>query len=139
MSWIEKIGGASGPATRKQLRSFGLLVGGIFLLIGLWPIVRGSQPRTWATILGIVLIGPGLVAPQILAPAYTVWMGIAHVLGWINARIIMSIVYFIVFTPIAIFLRVMHKTPIRLGFDRSLSTYRVNREARLSSHMKNQF
>ena len=139
MYGIEKIGAGSVPATRKQLRSFGLLVGGIFLLIGLWPIVRASPPRNWATILGIALAGPGLVAPQILAPAHKVWMGIAHVLGWINARIIMSIVYFILFTPIAIFLRFMNKTPIRLGFDKSLSTYRVNREARLSSHMKNQF
>jgi len=139
LSWIEKIGAASVPATRKQLRSFGFLVGGIFLLIGLWPIVRASPPRNWATILGIALAGPGVVAPQILAPAHNVWIGIAHVLGWINARIIMSIVYFILFTPIAIFLRIMNKTPIRLGFDKSLSTYRVNREARLSSHLKNQF
>jgi hypothetical protein len=121
------------------LRSFGLLVGGIFALIGLWPIVRGLQPRIWAIVLGTLLILPGLVAPRALAPAYTVWMGIAYVLGWINSRIIMAVVFFVVFTPVAVFLKLMKKTPIQLGFDKTVNSYRVIREPRLNSHMKNQF
>ena len=57
--------------TRQQLRSFGLLVGGIFGLIGLWPMVwRHQSPRLWAVALAVLLIVPGLVAPRILAPAY---------------------------------------------------------------------
>ena len=37
--------------TSKQLRSFGLLVGGIFALIGLWPLIwRGEGLRLWAMI-----------------------------------------------------------------------------------------
>jgi hypothetical protein len=127
-------------ASPQQLRSFGLLVGGIFALTGIWPaVVRGLQPRLWAIVLGSLLILPGLVAPRVLRPAHKLWMGIAHVLGWINSRIIMAVVFFVVFTPVAFFLRLMKKSPIRLGFDKTANSYRVIRQSRLSSHMKNQF
>ena len=50
--------------TRGQLRSFGLLVGGIFGLIGLWPMVwRHQSPRLWAVTLAVILVLPALVAP----------------------------------------------------------------------------
>ena len=36
-------------ATRKELRQFGLLVGAVFTVIGLWPLVfRGEPLRLWA-------------------------------------------------------------------------------------------
>ena len=64
--------------TRGQLRSFGLLVGGIFGLIGLWPMVwRHQSVRLWAVTLAVALIVPALVAPRILAPAYRLWMKLA--------------------------------------------------------------
>ena len=140
MSWIEKLAGTHEPASQKQLRSFGLIVGTIFLLIGLWPaVMRASQARTWAVILGVALLIPGIALPQILRPAYRVWMVIGFALGWVNSRIIMGIVFFMVITPVAGVLRILKKVPINLGFDKTQNTYRVNREARASSHMKNQF
>ncbi len=88
----------------KQLRSFGLLVGGIFLVIGLWPLVfRGEPFRVWACVLACVLILPALVWPRSLGPIYRGWMAIGAVLGWINTRIILSLIFYVIFTPIGFF------------------------------------
>jgi hypothetical protein len=52
----------------KQLRSFGLLVEGIFAAIGLWPaVLRGQPPRLWVLILAALLIAPALVFPSSLS------------------------------------------------------------------------
>jgi Saxitoxin biosynthesis operon protein SxtJ len=124
----------------KALRSFGLIVGGIFGVIGLWPlVVRSASPRLWALALGILLVGPALVAPRVLAPAHRLWMGLAELLGWINTRIVLSIVFFAVITPMGAVMRLLGKDPMRRGFERTASTYRVNRTARQPSHMLRQF
>jgi hypothetical protein len=124
----------------KALRSFGLIVGGIFGAIGLWPlVVRGQSPRAWALALGILLVGPALVAPRVLAPAHRAWMGLGEVLGWINTRILLSLVFFAVITPMGVVMRLLGKDPMRRGFERELPTYRVNRTARPPSHMLRQF
>ena len=77
--------------TRKDLRSFGLLVGGVFAVIGFWPLIRrGEDYRTWALALAVLLIAPALVFPVALKPIHKVWMKLGHVLGWINTRILLG-------------------------------------------------
>ena len=65
---------------KKQLRSFGLLVGGIFAVIGLWPLVfRGEDPHPWALGLTGLLVLPALLYPRVLGPVHRVWMAIGQV------------------------------------------------------------
>ncbi|HEU5408330.1 MAG TPA: SxtJ family membrane protein, partial [Nitrospira sp.] len=86
----------SQPPTTKDLRQFGLLVGGVFAVIGLWPIVfRGESPRLWAMILGGLLIALGAIAPQSLKQVHGGWMKIGHILGAINTKIILGIIYYL--------------------------------------------
>ena len=55
-------------ATRKELRQFGLLVGAVFTVIGLWPLVfRGEPLRLWAIGIGGLLIVFGGMLPHVLA------------------------------------------------------------------------
>ena len=90
--------------TPKQLRSFGLMVGGIFGAIALWPlVVRGEDIRLWALLLAVCLIVPAAVFPLSLAWPYKGWMLIGLVLAWINTRIILGVVFYLVVTPIGLF------------------------------------
>jgi hypothetical protein len=125
----------------EQLRSFGLLVGGVFLVIGLWPLIfRGESFRIWAGVLAGGLILPGLVFPRSLGPIYRGWMAIGAVLGWINTRIILSIIFYVMFTPIGFFRRVVLKRDaLQRTLDPDAQTYRVVREPRPSSHLQRQF
>jgi hypothetical protein len=126
--------------TNHQLRSFGLIVGGVFLVIGAWPYFwRAQPPRSWALVLSGLLILPGLAWPAVLHKPYGLWMGLAHVLGWINTKIILTLMFYTVFTPAAFIMRLIGKDPMNRGFDAAATTYRVLRQPRAGSHMKNQF
>ena len=127
-------------ATPKQLRSFGLLVGGIFALIGLWPVIwRGQDMRLWAVIIAGILIIPALVRPGCLRLVYRGWMTLGEALGWINTRIILSAIFFVVFTPLGLWMRWRGRNSIRRGWESDVSTYREVRQPRPGSHMQHQF
>ena len=127
-------------ATRKELRQFGLLVGAIFTVIGLWPLVfRGEPLRLWAVGIGGLLIACGGILPQLLTPIHTGWMWVGHILGWINTRILLGIVFYALLTPMGLVFRLMGKDTMRQAFAESSTTYRVVRSPRPHSHMKHQF
>jgi Saxitoxin biosynthesis operon protein SxtJ len=124
----------------KELRNFGLLIGAIFNLIGLWPlVVRGEQPRLWTVVVGSMLIILGLLIPRWLTPVHRGWMWVGHVLGWINTRILLSLVFYGLITPIGLVFRMLGKDTMRQAFSDTSATYRVNRQSRPRSHMKFQF
>ena len=127
------------PST-KELRSFGLLVGGVFSVIGLWPMLLHGEPfRLWAVIVGGLLMMFGGLLPRVLAPVHQGWMWIGHVLGWINTRILLGVVFYGLVTPIGIVFRLMGKDTMRQAFSETSPTYRVMRQPRPRSHMKYQF
>ena len=124
----------------KELRNFGLLVGGIFSVIGVWPmVVRGEQIRLWALSVGSVMIILGVLAPRWLGLIHSGWMWVGHVLGWINTRILLSLIFYGLITPIGIVFRMLGKDTMRPAFLDTSSTYRVNRQPRPRTHMKFQF
>ena len=127
-------------ATPKDLRNFGLLVGGVFTVIGIWPMLFHSlAPRWWALLPGILLIAFGLIWPTALAFVYRGWMAVGLVLGWINTRIILGIIFYGLMTPFGLFMRVRGKDLMRKLFVQDAETYRVNRSARPADHLKRQF
>ena len=130
----------STSSDRNDLRSFGLLVGGVFSVIGLWPILfRGDPPRWWALALGGTLIVLGLALPVVLKPVYRIWMKVGHVLGWVNTRIILGIIFYGLFTPMGLIRRALGKDAMRRALVQDTDTYRVTRTRRPPSHVKHQF
>ncbi|MDF0643640.1 MAG: SxtJ family membrane protein [Nitrospira sp.] len=126
--------------TRATLRQFGLLMGGIFFLIGLFPFVWRQDPvRVWAVGLGTLLLTTGLTAPGLLRGPYRGWMFIGHILGWVNTRIILSVLFYGIITPMGMIMKFTGRDPMRRGFDQNVPTYRVTRQARPATHMKNMF
>jgi Saxitoxin biosynthesis operon protein SxtJ len=126
--------------TSKELRQFGLVVGTVFTVIGLWPLVfRGEPFRLWALIVGGLLLLFGAVLPSVLAPIHRGWMWVGQVLGWINTRILLGIVFYGLVTPIGLGMRLMGKDPMRKRGSDAATTYRVVRTPRPRAHMKYQF
>lgn len=128
------------PPTPKDLRNFGLIVGGIFGVIALWPMVfRGEDVRMWAIAASVALLIPAVVAPSILEPVHVVWMKVGHVLGWINTRILLGIVFYAIVTPLGLLSRMLGKDHMNLRLKEPVDTYRRIKEPRPATHMKNPF
>jgi len=124
---------------RKQLRSFGLLVGGIFAAIGLAPAIgRGGSPRLWALVLGAGLVLPALFIPGSLRPVRRLWMVLGDALGWVNTRLVLGAIFFGLITPMGLIMRLSRKDPLRRTFDAEAETYRVGRQPRSRTHLTRQ-
>jgi Saxitoxin biosynthesis operon protein SxtJ len=124
----------------KQLRSFGLTVGGIFAVIGFWPLfLRGEDVRWWAVILAGLLMVPALVFPRSLSWIYKWWMALGHIMGWINTRIILGVVFYLVVTPIGRIRRLFGKDPMGREIRTDINSYRIIRKPRPASHLRRQY
>lgn len=125
---------------RRRLRDFGLLVGGILTVIGLYPLILSNgEPRIWALAAAVLLGVPAVVKPSLLQPFYRVWMFAGHLLGWVNTRIILAVLYYLMFMPVGFLMRRFSGDPLRRKRDPEADTYRVVRGPRPASHMKRQF
>jgi polyferredoxin len=123
----------------KELRSFGLLVGGIFALVGFWPILFGRGIRLWAIIPAGILLVLGCLLPTSLRFVYKMWMLLGHALGWVNTRIILSVVFYGMFCPMGFIMRLRGKDPMRRRYEPESKSYRVLSSPRPGSHMLRQF
>jgi predicted membrane metal-binding protein len=127
----------------KGYRDFALTTGGIVAgLFGLffpwlldrplptWPLVNFgiSTPLAWLSwpwIFFIVLSIWGLIAPMSLRPVYTGWMKFGLMLSKITTPIIMGIVFYAVFAPMGLVMRLFGKDSMARKLDESAATYRV--------------
>lgn len=124
---------------KKGLREFGLVTGGIVAgLFGLLlPLLFRHSLPSWPWIVATILVSLALLSPRSLAPVYQIWMRIGLVLGFINTRIILSIMFYGVFAPMGMMMRVLFKRdPMNREVKRNLATYRITSLDRPSKSME---
>jgi hypothetical protein len=126
--------------TTKQLRSFGWLMGGLFLVIGLWPlVVQGAELRVWsagvAGLWGAMAVG----WPRGLTPLYQGWMWFAEKLGWFNTRVLLGVIYYVLVTPLSLVMRMLGKKPLQCSFDQQRPSYREAKAVRTADHVRKPF
>lgn len=111
---------------RKGLREFGLVTGGIVAgLFGLFfPWLLERAWPLWPWIVFGVLGAWGLIAPMSLRPVYRTWMRFGLLLSRVMTPLIMSIVFFVVITPVALVLKVFGKDAMARKFS-DADSYRV--------------
>jgi hypothetical protein len=115
--------------TPKKLREFGFLTGAIFVLLFglLLPLLKKRPLPLWPWGVALVLWPQAIFTPHTLDPFYKVWMKVGHALGWVNSRIILSIFFYLIVTPIGFFMRLTGKNPLERGkTDIQEKSYRIN-------------
>ena len=112
----------------RELRRFGLTVGGAFAALGLFSWWRGHEyPPMVLGALAVGLIVPGLLVPRALGPVHRRWMHAAMVIGEFNSRVILGVFYYLVMAPVG-FVRRLFGDPLNRGLgDRTTSVW-VKRE-----------
>ena len=115
---------------KKQLREFGLTIGIILCLLGGIVLWRGKQTYPYLFSIGGIFIITGIVIPFILKPLQKVWMGFSIILGFFMSRIIMTILFYLVLTPIGIIMRVLGKDILDQKIDKNKASYWHARDAK---------
>lgn len=98
----------------RSEREFGLVVGGVFVLLGTWWVYRGkfTTIRDVPIVLGAALVLFGALFPRVLVYPNKAWMLLAEGLSYVSTRIILAIVFFVVLTPIGLIKRAMGWDPL---------------------------
>lgn len=124
-----------------ELRKFGLILSAIFMgAFGfLLPILSEKSIPTWPWLVGTLIFIPTLVKPAWLKIIYHPWMKIGHILGWVNTRIILGVIFFGLIMPIGFIRRLLGKDSLGLTFDKNAKTYRRQVPAQSIQHMEKPF
>ena len=108
---------------KSDLRKFGITIGIILLVISGFLFYKEKESFQIFLAIGITLFFTAITIPFILKPVYWIWMIFATILGWIMTRIILSILFYVILTPIGLILRLFGKQFIELRWDKSNDSY----------------
>jgi hypothetical protein len=124
------------PSGRREVRKFGFLFAVIGLLLAAYLLYKGSGGWRWTGGVALFFLLSGLFAYPVLRPIYIGWMKFAFVLGWVNTRVILSVFFYLVITPVGLVMRLFGRDPMNRKFDRSVASYWVRRPDGPTDHKR---
>ena len=108
---------------KSDLRKFGITIGVILLIIAGFLFWKEKESFQILLTFGVTFCILGIAIPFILKPIYWIWMIFATILGWIMTRVILSLLFYTIFTPIGLIPRVFGKQFLELRWDKSKGSY----------------
>lgn len=116
---------------KSDLRKFGLSVGIVLGLLGWLFWWREKDFYSYFLFVSLILISLGLIAPAALKPFQKAWMRVAVIMGWFMTRLILSVLFYAVITPIGLIAKVSGKEFLDEKFDKhknkNISSYWIHR------------
>ena len=119
-------------------RNFGLVFFVVFLIVALWPLKSEENIKLWSLALSIIFFILGILNSKLLTPLQRMWFKFGIFLGAIVSPIVMGMIYFLVVTPIGIFMRFLGKDLLKKDKVKNVSTYWIKRDKQ-NTTMKKQF
>ncbi len=110
-------------------RAFGLVIGAVFAIVGIRPMLAGGSIRWWAIAIAAALVLVALVHPALLDVPNRLWHRLGVLLGRIMNPVILGLLFVVVITPTALITRLLGRDPLRLNLDRGANTYWIERRA----------
>lgn len=112
----------------KQLRSFSVVTVTGFLLIALIAWRKDALAVAAVVLFLSILIVAAQFYRPLLRQLYRWWMGVSSILGWLSSRIILTLIFYLVFTPVALLLKLIGKALLDLHFPDERNTYWQRRD-----------
>ena len=94
---------------KSDLRNFGIFVGIILLIFSGFLFWKEKESFQIFFAIGITLFLTAIAIPSVLKPVYWIWMIFAIILGWFMTRLILSLLFYVIFTSIGLTLRFFGK------------------------------
>ncbi len=115
---------------KSTLRKFAITIASALCIIGALVFFLGSRAETafWLWGFGSSILILGITVPNVLKPFHLLWMTLAFVLGWFVSRLILSIVFYLVMTPIGLVMKIIGKDLINQKLEKNNLSYWIKRD-----------
>ena len=122
-------------------RSFGVVFAIFFALVTFWPLLHGRHIRLWAAGASLAFLLVALTIPAILHPLNAIWTRLGLLISKITNPIVTGLMFFVIFTPAALFMKALGKDLLNLKYDKTSKSYWILRDppGPLPESMRNQF
>jgi Saxitoxin biosynthesis operon protein SxtJ len=122
-------------------RSFGFVFAVFFALVAFWPVLHKKPLRLWAVFLSAAFLITAVAHPRTLAPLNRLWTRLGAFLGKLTNPIVAGFVFYLIFMPAGVILRLLRKDLLRLRYDKRATSYWISRERTTISgeSLRNQF
>ena len=106
-------GRGKGVVTDAQARKTALVVAAVLAAIAAWNFYRG-RPVVVLVFggLALALVLAGLLAPALARRFHVLWMKLAVALGYVNSRVLLTLLFYLVFAPYGFFSRLFKRDPL---------------------------
>lgn len=108
---------------KSNLKNFGIIIGVILLVISGLLYWKEESLFQLFLIIGFIFFILGFSIPFILKPIYLSWMIFSIILGWLMTRLILSLLFYAILTPISLVSRILGKKFLELKFDKKQNSY----------------
>lgn len=108
---------------KKTLRKFGITMGIALFIIALLLFFRHKHSPVAVLSISAVWFICAFIAPGILKPLYIGWMKFAFILSWINTRVILFIIFYLIFTPVGVAMRLFGADLLKRKTDKNRDSY----------------
>ena len=119
-------------------RNFGLIFFVAFLIYGLWPIMHEESARPWSIIISLFFLILGSLNSGLLTPLNKLWFNFGKLLGYVVAPLVMGVIFFLVVTPIGLFMKIIGKDLLNKRYDNKKKSYWIKRDNPIGT-MRRQF
>jgi len=116
------------PTGTREWRKFGLLFLGVFVLLAAYLLWKGHGTWWISAVVAAAFGGTGLVAPSLLRWPHYGWMKFAGLLGWVNTRVLLTLFFFLVLTPVGLVMRLFGRDPLARRFAKGSGSYWEKRD-----------
>jgi hypothetical protein len=123
----------------RTLKKFGITMGSAFLVISAIVFFRHKYNVFPVLTIAAVFFMAQAVTPVLLKPIYIIWMSLASALSWVNTRLILVVVFYLLVTPIGLIMRLFGKDLLSRNIDEDKITYWVKKEPVSASSYERQF
>jgi hypothetical protein len=124
--------------TRGSEKSFGVVFAFVFLLVGLYPLLKNKEILLWSLLTAFIFFLLAYVAPKVLSVPNKLWLMLGMALGAVVAPVVMALVYVTTVVPIGLILRLIGKDILQQKLNKNAKSYWVKRVQPMGS-MRNQF
>ena len=109
---------------KQEIKKFGMGLTAFLCLIGGWQFYKGHASISgWFFGFGGLAIALAFFSPLVLKPLYKVLTTISSAVGWVNTRILLGIIFYLIFTPIGVFSRLIKKDLLDESIDKNAKSY----------------